>query len=190
VQDKLGSEFKVYREPDLTFAGGLITCAHCGRVVTGELKCKTSPNGIKRQYTYYRCSGYTANGHPKDRLTEQEVDRQLLDLFAAIRIDEEAHQWFVEVIRARAHSGQAESKLRRDEIKRQYDQVTGKLATLLDLRVEGEIDQAEYTAKRAELHDRQAGLHVQLEASDRDDDEIADLERFHPFRSVYPQCPK
>jgi site-specific DNA recombinase len=43
------------------------------------------------------------------------------------------------------------------------------------MRVDGEITQEEYAAKRAELHDRQSALRVQLEASDRDDREIADL---------------
>ena len=41
--------------------------------------------------------------------------------------------------------------------------------------MEGEITPEEYTAKRAELHDRQAALRVQLEASDRDDHEVAEL---------------
>jgi site-specific DNA recombinase len=176
VHDKFGTDFKVYRDPELTYAGGLMICAHCGRVVTGEKKHKTSPDGTKREYSYYRCSGYSAEGHPKVRLTEAVIDNQLLAIFASIRVeDAEARQWFVDVIKARAHSGQAENKQHRDELQRQHAQVESKLSTLLGMRVDGEITQEEYAAKRAELHDRQSALRVQLEASDRDDREIADL---------------
>jgi hypothetical protein len=165
-----------YRQPELTYAGGLITCGHCGRIVTGEKKHKNSPNGIKREYSYYRCAGYCAEGHPKVRLTEAEIDNKLLALFASIRVeDAESRQWFVDVIRARAHTGQAENKQHRDELQRQHAQVEAKLSTLLEMRIDGEITQEEYVAKRAELHDRQSALRVQLETSDRDDREIAEL---------------
>jgi site-specific DNA recombinase len=176
VHDKFGIDFKVYRQPELTYAAGLMTCAHCGRIVTGEKKHKTSPNGRKREYSYYRCSGYSAEGHPKVRLTEAEIDNQLLALFADIRVeDAESRQWFVDVIRARAQSGQAENKQHREEVKRQHEQVEAKLSALLEMRMEGEITPEEYAAKRAELHDRQSALRVQLEVSDRDDREVAEL---------------
>lgn len=41
--------------------------------------------------------------------------------------------------------------------------------------MEGEITPDEYTVKRAELHDRQSALRVQMEVSDRDDREVAEL---------------
>jgi site-specific DNA recombinase len=97
VHEKFGSNLKIYRQPELTYAGGLITCTHCGRVVTGEMKHKTSPDGRKRQYSYYRCSGMSAEGHPKIRMTEAQIDDQLLGLFASIRLeDAESRQWFVD----------------------------------------------------------------------------------------------
>jgi site-specific DNA recombinase len=175
VHDKFGTDFKVYREPELTYAAGLITCANCGRIVTGEKKHKTSPNGTMRAYSYYRCSGYAADGHPRVRLTEADIDRQLLAAFGSIRLDEEARQWFLEVIRTRAHSGQDENKQHREELQRQHAQVEAKLSTLLDMRMEGEITPDEYSVKRGELHERQSALRVQLERSDRDDREIAEL---------------
>jgi hypothetical protein len=128
-------------------------------------KHKTSPNGTKREYSYYRCSAYSAEGHPKHHLTEAEIDDQLLALFASIRVeDAESRQWFVDVIRARAHAGQAENKQHRDEVKRQHEQVESKLSTLLGMRMEGEIT-PRICFQACGLHDRQAGLRVQLEAT-------------------------
>jgi len=52
VQDKFGTDFKVYHNPELTYAGGLISCGHCDHIVTGEKKFKNSPDGMKREYSY------------------------------------------------------------------------------------------------------------------------------------------
>src|SRR5262249_55769814 len=46
---------------------------------------------------------------------------------------------------------------------------------LLDLRIEGEISPEDFALKRQELHERQAGIRLQLETTDRDDREVADL---------------
>ncbi|GIW76478.1 MAG: integrase [Phycisphaerae bacterium] len=175
VRERFGTDFKVYHQPQLTFAGGLITCAHCGRVVTGEHKIKKSPDGTTRDYYYYRCSGYATEGHPKHRLSEHQIDEQLLAFFATIKLDAETQAWFVEVIKARAKSGQADNKQRRIDLLRQHDQLTAKMQSVLDLRIEGEITQEEFAAKRAQMQDRQSAIRLQLECLDRDNDEVADL---------------
>ena len=63
----------------------------------------------------------------------------------------------------------------RAELERQRVQVESKLKTLLELRMDGEISAEEYAAKRTKLHDRQAGLRLQIESCERDDRDIADL---------------
>ncbi|RZK94399.1 MAG: hypothetical protein EOO62_30755, partial [Hymenobacter sp.] len=69
VQSLLGE--KVYKANELLFGGELMTCGHCGRPVTGESVVKKQTG---KRYVYYRCAGYTAPGHPRDRLREQDVD--------------------------------------------------------------------------------------------------------------------
>ena len=68
-----------------------------------------------------------------------------------------------------------ENKQHRQELQRQHEQVEAKLKSLLDLRIAAEITPDEYSAKRAEFHDRQAALRLQLESTDRDDHEVAEL---------------
>jgi len=58
---------------------------------------------------------------------------------------------------------------------RQLEQVEEHLQMLLDLRIEGEIMQQEYAAKRLELQDRQAAISRHLECADRDHGQVADL---------------
>jgi hypothetical protein len=47
-------------------------------------------------------------------------------------------------------------------LKRQHEQVEAKRSALLEMRMAGEITPEEYASKRAELHDRQSALRVQL----------------------------
>lgn len=174
VQDRLGG--KVYRKPQITYAGNLIVCGHCGHVITGEKKRKKSPDGTIREYSYYRCSRYSRDGHPRLRLTEASIDTRLLEIFDRLHIANEGiRNWFVEVIRAKAHAGQDQNQDHKKELERQREQVDAKLKLLLDLRMEGEIGTEEYAAKRQELRERESAIRLQLETSDRDSWEIADL---------------
>jgi len=173
AQDRLGG--RVMHKPQITFAGQLMRCGHCGHVVTGEKKRKKSPDGTVRHYTYYRCTHYHTPGHPRVRMTEMEVDRQFVAVFADLRIDDPAiRQWFTDVIRTTAHHGQRDNDARKTDLLRQQQQVDLKLKTLLDLRMENEIGADEYAAKRAELRERQSAIRLQLEVSDLDAEQIAD----------------
>ena len=49
VQELLGD--KIYKPQELTFAGELITCGHCGRPITGEVVIKKATG---KAYRYYR----------------------------------------------------------------------------------------------------------------------------------------
>ena len=176
VHDRLGSDFKVYHSPQITFAGGRIKCGHYGRVITCETKHKKSPNGTQREYTYYRCTHYLTPGHPRIHWKESEIDEQFLSVFDQIRIDApDIRQWFIEVIRARAHAGQAENSEHRQELERQQVGLETKLNTLLDMRISSEISPEEYATKHRELHERQAAIRVQQETIDQDGKEIAEL---------------
>ena len=85
----------------MTYAGELITCGHCGHPVTGEIITKKTKSG-ERKYVYYRCTRYTTAGHPRVRVTEADLDRQVLAMFARIRIeDEKVRDWFLRVLRAK-----------------------------------------------------------------------------------------
>ncbi|MGC8560646.1 MAG: zinc ribbon domain-containing protein [Phycisphaerae bacterium] len=82
---------KRYQGHDLTCAGSLVRCGHCGAVITGESATKKKTG---REYVYYRCSKYTAPGHPRIRLTERALDAQVLALFDRIRLPDDLSHWF------------------------------------------------------------------------------------------------
>src|SRR4029079_11191556 len=89
VQSLLGEQ--TYKAHELTYAGGMIRCGHCGNLITGESVVKKQSG---KEYVYYRCSMYKSPGHPHIRLTEAELDEQIISVFNRIRQDDPIREWF------------------------------------------------------------------------------------------------
>lgn len=173
VQALLGGH--VYHAHQMTFAGDMVACAHCGRAVTGERKTKSTKAG-PRHYVYYRCSGYTAPGHPRIRVTEAELDRQLLAVFDRMRIeDPDVREWFQTVLASQTKDAQADSKAQREELQRQASLLVAQQDRLLNLRLAEQVEQDTFAAKHTELRDRLASIKLQLDVLDRSHDETAEL---------------
>jgi site-specific DNA recombinase len=158
---------RVGRAHELLYAGGLIRCGHCGGRITGEAITRELTTGTKT-YNYYRCVQYNAAGHPRIRMKEEDLDRQVLELFARLRVeDPSVAAWFREVACQRATEGQHEAAQRVAELKRQLASVKAQEDKLLNLLLADQIDQNAYTRKQTELRDRAAGLQAQLDAEGR-----------------------
>ncbi len=165
---------KGHTQHEMTYAGDFMQCGHCGHAITGEVKRKMTKDGEKT-YVYYRCTFYNKAGHPRHRVREEELDRQMLELFGRMRIKDEAvRDWFRAVLVSKTHDDQADSKLKRAELLRQVALVVEQQDRLLNLRIEGEIEQEVFLQKQTQLRDRGGKLKLDLEALDRNHDEIAE----------------
>ncbi|MGD9645990.1 MAG: recombinase family protein [Pirellulales bacterium] len=173
VQTLLGGH--IYRSHDMTYSGEAITCGHCGHPITGERKYKKTSKGEKA-YTYYRCTYYNAPGHPRTRVTEAEIDGQVLAVFKQMRIDDdEVRDWFQMVLRSQTRDAQQESVAQRAELQRQETLLVNQQDRLLNLRLSEDIDQETFAKKQTELRDRLASIKLQLDVVDRSHDEMSDL---------------
>ena len=173
VQTLLGES--AYKSHEMTYAGELIKCACCGRPISGELKTKPTKKGV-RHYTYYRCAGYNQGDHPRVRVTEEELDQQMLALFDKMRIhDSELREWIAKMIRLKTQEGQQDSRTRIDELNRQLALVRRQQEQLVNLRLLEEIDGGTFTKKSHELRDRTSELRLTLEAMDRGREENGEL---------------
>jgi len=140
----------------LTYASDLIECGHCRHPITGERKTKKTKNG-ERDYVYYRCMKYSRKGYPRVRLTEADLDEQVLALFAKLRIeDEEVRDWVLRVLRARTREEQDHAREQDAELHRQLSVVKAQ-------------------RDDTELRDRMAQIKLQIEALDRNHDENSDI---------------
>jgi site-specific DNA recombinase len=173
VQALLGGH--VYQSQTLTYAGQLIQCGHCGHPITGELVTKKTKNG-ERYYTYYRCTYYTKPGHPRIRVTEADLDKQVLAVFDKMRVeDENVRDWFRLVLASQTRDAQAESLSQRAELQRQETLIVAQQDRLLNMRLAEEIDEATFARKHTEMRDRLASIKLQLDVLDRSHDETAEL---------------
>jgi site-specific DNA recombinase len=173
VQVLLGQS--IYRSHQMRYAGELIRCAHCGSPVTGETKTKKTKNGDK-QYVYYRCSRYHLGDHPRIRLTEAEIDEQLLALFDQMRVeDEDFRNTFREELR-KATNWDLGTETKTDaELKKRHSEVIQQQTQLLNLRLLEEINSDTYATKATELRDEEAELRLRMEAASRSRHETIDL---------------
>ena len=137
----------------MTYASELIVCGHCGHPITGEKKTK-KPKAGERQYVYYRCTHYNVAGHPRVRVTEADLDRQVLAIFDKMRIeDEEVRDWFRAVLQSQTQDAQADSLAQRAELQRQMTLAVNQQDRLLDLRINREID-ARHLRRKADRTSR------------------------------------
>jgi len=170
VQALLGGH--VQQSHTLTYTGEKIQCGHCGHPITGERKTKKSG----RVYTYYRCTFYNAAGHPRTRVTEADLDRQVLEVFGKMRIeDEDVGDWFRAVPASQTKDSQADSLAQRAELMRQQDLLVSNQDRLLNMRMNDEIDQESFARKQTELRDRLVSIKLQLKVVERSHDETAEL---------------
>jgi len=166
---------KIYRTHQLTYGSELIRCGHCGSPITGERKTKQTLKG-ERDYNYYRCAQIRQPGHPRIRMTEAELDEQVLGLFDRMRVgDDEFRAAFSQELRKSTLSEQQSSKQRVQELKQQHAAVLDQQDRLLNLRLLEEINADTYASKATDLRDEAAKLRLQVEAADRERDETADL---------------
>jgi len=173
VQRLLGS--KVYKSHELTYAGSLIRCSHCGNFVTGEKVRKKTKHG-ENVHVYYRCSRYQSKGHPRVRVKEADIESQVLDLFKAIRIEDDGiRDWFAMVLRSQTRDSQDAAREQRSQLQRQLTNLAEQQSRLLNLRLMDEIDADTFAKKRLDLRDREAELKLQVDVTDRSQHEMADL---------------
>lgn len=173
VQVLLGE--KLYHAHEMLYARELITCSLCGHPITGERKLKRTKRGV-HEYVYYRCARYNKADHPRVRLREEELDRQVLALFERIRIEEEeVRAWFRSVLIARTQQQRQETDQQSTELKRQVALLTQQEDRLLNMRLQGEIDQERYGQKSQELRDRTSLLKDQLQSAGDSQDQLGDL---------------
>ncbi len=167
VQARLGQRH--YKKHDLAYAG-LIQCGHCQRKITGE-RIKRG----ERRYTYYRCSGYNTEGHPRVRLREADVERQVLAFLKGLRFeDSQLRDWFRDAIRARTATIEAETKERRARARAALTKVEKREEGLLSLRLDREISSEEFATQRDRLRAQRLELEQELAHESIDHDEKCD----------------
>ncbi|HPS52070.1 MAG TPA: recombinase family protein, partial [Phycisphaerae bacterium] len=173
VQVLLGD--KTYASHDSVYGSGMVKCGHCGRPMVYEVKTKSTSSGPK-EYRYYRCSRYTSAGHPRVRINETQLDKQIIEFFRQMKVsDPKIHAWMVKIIQLKAETFQRDDEKRLDDLQRQMAVANRQRSKLLNMRIAEEIDRDTFAAKDAELRDQMQHLSVLIDAHSREKSEYADI---------------
>ena len=131
---------------------GLISCASCGMMITGEHKLKRQKNGNVHEYTYYRCTKKRKDFHcPESAVREEEMDRQLSSLIQKVSLPKD---WAEELNRmALENHGESAQSLTAcvKEKKTKIFEISQKLERLLNGYLDQVIDEQDYRNQKAKL---------------------------------------
>jgi site-specific DNA recombinase len=123
---------------------------HLGHPITGEQKTKKTKSG-ERLYSYYRCTYCNKPGHPQTRVTEADLDRQVLAVFDKMRVEDEGvRDWFRTVLASQTRDAQVDSRAQRAELTRQETMIVAQQDRLLNLRLAEDIDQETFARRHPE----------------------------------------
>ncbi len=112
--------------------------------ITGESVLKKQTG---KEYIYYRCSKYTRADHPRIRLTEAQLDGQMMALFARIKQPEPVREWFQKMLRLWINDQQQESRSTADDVQRELTVLRDQQDRLLNLRLLEEIEPETFARK-------------------------------------------
>jgi site-specific DNA recombinase len=128
---------------------GMITCAHCGCVVTPEIK--------KKQYIYYSCTN-GKGGCKRVYVREEELLKPLLEYFDHIALNEEQIETITEYLREIHHSEARFHKESMTALRKEQDRVQRRISQIYDDKLDGVIDEVMYLEKVKEYKARQVEL--------------------------------
>src|SRR3989339_973040 len=131
---------------------GLISCASCGMMITGEYKVKKQKNGNVHNYTYYHCTKKSKTIKCSEPcIREEELNRQLSSLIKSVSLPPD---WAEELNRLalQDHKKSAQSNSAFvEEVKKEIKSIEMKLQRLLDGYLDQVIEQEIYRVEKSKL---------------------------------------
>ena len=164
-QDVLKGRNRRSSNTDLPFQGGIFRCALCGSMMTGERIIRRHKDGSEVRHIYYRCANNTPPpDHPVVRWKAAKLEEALVAELESLRIHDEGHAQlirntltaaFADVIKLEADRRRILAKLRTE--------IRGKLDRLMNVYLDGSIEQGDFSLKQGKLRVELADVDRQLE---------------------------
>lgn len=160
-QDMLdGKVRRTTKQIRMPFASGLLTCQHCGAMITGERIRRKLKGGGVRVHDYYRCANnYPDVDHPRVRWRSDDLEDAIHADLETIRIPDDAlADWFRMTIQAAFKDMGNIEREQRIMQKKRLAEIETMWERLLNAYLTGAIDEQALAAKQAELRDESATL--------------------------------
>ncbi len=142
---------------------GLLSCATCGMMITGEYRVKTQKNGAQHFYTYYHCTKKRKNFKCSEPCIRQEkLDEQISSLLQRVSLPADwAEKLNAKLEKDKSKSAQSVSAFVQTNQER-IKIITTKLQRLLDGYLEQDIDREIYRTEKAKLLSEKKSLEEQM----------------------------
>ncbi|KKR68594.1 MAG: Recombinase [Parcubacteria group bacterium GW2011_GWF2_40_69] len=131
---------------------GLISCASCGMMITGEHKFKRQKNGNVHEYTYYHCTKKRKDFKClESAVREKELDRQLSSLIQKVSLPKD---WAEELLKmANDDHGKSAQSLTAcvKENEEKISSLSKKLERLLSGYLDQDIEKEIYRVEKGKL---------------------------------------
>jgi len=131
---------------------GLLSCASCGMMITGEYKVKKQQNGNVHEYIYYHCTKKNKNVKCEEScIRQEELNRQLSSLIQKVSLPKD---WAAELNRlALQDHGKSAQSLTAcvKEKQNKISSLSQKLERLLNGYLDQVIDREDYRLQKGKL---------------------------------------
>jgi site-specific DNA recombinase len=142
---------------------GLISCASCGMMITGEHKFKRQKNGNVHEYTYYRCSKKSKTIKcSESAVREKELDRQLSSLIQKVSLPKDWAEELLKMAEKDFNNSAPSLTACVKESETKIYVISQKLERLLTGYLDQVIDQVDYTSQKAKLLSEKKSLQEEM----------------------------
>lgn len=131
----------------------LITCEHCGHYILGAL--------AKQKYLYYRCAHHNKN-HKNGYLKENELMTRLSSIVKDIELPKDVVKILIKGLKQRGVKANRISANTKIILEQDLKRVKSRMDNLLDMRLDGKIDDFTYQAKNNKLIQERAKIESDL----------------------------
>ena len=142
---------------------GLISCASCGMMITGEYKVKKQKNGNIHNYTYYHCTKKSKTTKcPEPCIRQEELDKQLSSLIKSVSLPKD---WAEELLKMAENDHKNSAQSLTACVKEKQNKISSlsqKLERLLNGYLDQVIEQETYRTEKAKLLSQKKSLEEEI----------------------------
>ena len=149
-QDVLNGRTRRTNNRNHPLSGGILTCAYCGSMITGELIRRSLRSGGVQEHLYYRCANNHPD-HPTVRWKAEDLDQAIHEDLASMRLDTELSEWFRRSLTAAFADTDAQQKRQRQMLLKRRTELANMQDRLLTAYLSSNIDEVTFQNKGVEI---------------------------------------
>ena len=142
---------------------GLISCASCGMMITGEYKVKKQKNGNIHEYIYYHCTKKRKDMKcPEPCIRQEELDRQLSSEIQKVSLPKDWAEELLKMAEKDFNNSAPSLTASVKEKETRLSVISQKLERLLTGYLDQVIDQPDYCLQKAKLLSEKKSLQEEM----------------------------